>query len=78
MAVVKEFGADSELKTLYHVYSAVIVVGGFLWWMVPVVVFAVFSFEVWIGVAVALPCLVPILIAAVVTLYWIPKFYSTR
>jgi len=77
MAVVKEFGADSELKTLYHVYSAVIVVGGFLWWMVPVVVFAVFSFEVWIGVAVALPCLVPILIAAVVTLYWIPKFYSS-
>ena len=77
MAVVKEFGADSELKTLYHVYFAIVVVGGFLWWMVPVVVFAVFSFEVWIGVAVALPCLVPILIAAVVTLYWIPKFYSS-
>ena len=76
-SVVKEFGANSELKMLYLVYFAIVIVGGFLWWMVPVVVFAVFSFEVWIGVAVALPCLVPILIAAVVTLYWIPKFYSS-
>jgi len=76
-SVVKEFGANSELKMLYLVYFAIVIVGGFLWWMVPVVVFAVFSFEMWIGVAVALPCFVPILIAAGVTLYWIPKFYSS-
>jgi membrane protein YdbS with pleckstrin-like domain len=77
MSVVKEFGADSELKTLYLVYFAIVVVGGFLWWMIPVVVFVVFSFEMWIGVAVALSCFVPILIVAGVTLYWIPKFYSS-
>jgi len=77
MAVVKDFGADSELKRLYLVYFAIVVVGGFLWWMVPVVVFAVFSFEMWIGVAITLSCFVPILIVAGVTLYWIPKFYSS-
>jgi len=77
MPAVKEFGADSELKTLYLVYFAIVIVVGFLWWMIPVVVFVVFSFEMWIGVAVALSCFVPILIAAGVTLYWIPKFYSS-
>ena len=41
-SVVKEFGANSELKMLYLVYFAIVIVGGFLWWMVPVVVFAVF------------------------------------
>jgi len=77
MPVVKEFGADSELKMLYLVYFAIVIVGGFLWWMVPVVVFVGFSFEMWIGVAVALLCFVPILVAAGVTLYWIPKFCSS-
>ncbi|MCW3994067.1 MAG: PH domain-containing protein [Candidatus Bathyarchaeota archaeon] len=77
MAVVKEFGADSELKRLYQVYLVIVVVGGFLWWMVPVVVFVVLSFEMWIGVAVALSCFVPLLFAAGITLYWIPKFHSS-
>ncbi len=77
MAVVKEFGADSELKSLYLVYLAIVVVGGFLWWMVPVVVFVVLSYEMWIGVVVALSCFVPLLIATGITLYWIPKFYSS-
>jgi membrane protein YdbS with pleckstrin-like domain len=77
MPVVKEFGADSELKMLYLVYFAIVIVGGFLWWMVPVVVFVGFSFEMWIGVAVALLCFVPILVAAGVTLYWIPRFCSS-
>ena len=77
MPVVKEFGADSELKMLYLVYFAIVIVGGFLWWMVPVVVFVGFSFEMWIGVAVALLCFVPILVAAGGTLYWIPRFCSS-
>jgi len=77
MAVVKEFGADSELKRLYQVYLVIVVVGGFLWWMVPVVVFVVLSFEMWIGVAVALSCFVPLLFAAGITFYWIPKFHSS-
>lgn len=77
MAVVKEFGADSELKSLYLVYLGIVLLGGFLWWMVPVVVFVVLSFEMWVGVVVALSCFVPLLIATGITLYWVPKFYSS-
>jgi len=77
MAVVKEFGADSELKRLYLVYLAIVVVGCFLWWLIPVVVFVMLSREVWIGVSVGLSCFVPLLVAAGVTLYWIPKFHSS-
>ncbi len=77
MAVVKEFGADSELKSLYLVYLGIVLLGGFLWWMIPIVVFVVLSYEMWIGVVVALSCSVPLLFAAGITLYWIPKFYSS-
>ena len=77
MVVAKEFGADLELKSLYLVYLAIVVVGGFLWWMVPVVVFAVLSYEMWIGVVVALSCFGLLLIAVGITLYWIPKFHSS-
>lgn len=77
MTVVKEFGADSELKRLYLVYLAIVVAGGFLWWMVPVVVFVVLSYEMWIRVVVALSCFVPLLFVAGITLYWIPKFHSS-
>jgi membrane protein YdbS with pleckstrin-like domain len=77
MKVVKEFGTDLELKTLYYVYLAIVLLGGFLWWLVPVVVFVVLSFEAWIGVTVALSCFVPLLIATGTTLYWIPKFHSS-
>jgi len=77
MAVVKEFGADSELKSLYLVYLGIVLLGGFLWWMIPIVVFVVLSYEMWVGVVVALSCFVPLLIAAGATLYWVPKFYSS-
>jgi membrane protein YdbS with pleckstrin-like domain len=77
MAVVKEFGADSELKSLYLVYLEIVLLGGFLWWMIPIVVFVVLSYEMWIGVVVAVSCFVPLLIATGITLYWIPKFYSS-
>lgn len=77
MTVIKEFGADLELKRLYLVYLAIVVAVGFLWWMVPVVVFVVLSYEMWIGVVVALSCFVPLLIATGITSYWIPKFYSS-
>jgi len=77
MAVVKEFGADSELKRLYLVYLAIVVVGGFLSWIIPVVVFVMVSCEAWIGVAVALSCFVPLFVATGFTLYWIPKFHSS-
>jgi membrane protein YdbS with pleckstrin-like domain len=77
MRVIREFGADLELKTLYYVYLAIVLLGGFLWWLVPVVVFVVLSFGAWIGVTVALSCFAPLLIATGITLYWIPKFHSS-
>ena len=77
MAIVKEFGADSELKSLYLVYLGIVLLGGFLWWMIPIVVFAVLSYEMWVGVVVALSAFVPLLIATGIALYWIPEFYSS-
>jgi membrane protein YdbS with pleckstrin-like domain len=77
VGVVKEFGTDSELKTLYYVYFGIVLLAGFLWWLIPVVVFVVLSFEAWIGVTVTMSCFAPLLIATGITLYWIPKFYSS-
>ena len=77
MAVEREFGADSELKRLYQVYLGVVLVGGFLWWMVPVVAVVMLYVELWIGAVVALSFFVPLLIVAGLTLYWIPKFHAS-
>lgn len=77
MTVVKEFGADSAFKKLYQAYVAIALVGGFLWWMVPVVVTAMLSFGWQIGVIVAFSAFVPLLIVFGFILYWIPKFYSS-
>ena len=76
MAVIKEYGADIDLKKIYQVYLGIVLVGGFLWWMIPVVVIVMLSFEMWIGV-VALSSFVPLLIVVGVVLYWIPKFHSS-
>lgn len=76
MAVIKEYGANIDLKKIYQVYLGIVLVGGFLWWMIPVVVIVMLSFEMWIGV-VALSSFVPLLIAVGFVLYWIPKFHSS-
>ena len=39
VGIVKEFGTDLELKTLYYVYFGIVLLAGFLWWLIPVVVF---------------------------------------
>jgi len=77
MTVVKEFGADLDLKRLYLVYLGVVLLGGFLWWLIPVAIFVVLSFETWIGIVVALSSFVPLLITAAVTIYWISRFHSS-
>ena len=77
MTVEREFGADSELKMLYQVYLAVVLVGGFIWWMIPVVAVITLYVELWIGVTVALLSFGPLLIAAGIALYWIPKFHAS-
>lgn len=78
MTIEREFGADPDLKTLYQVYLAIVLLGGFLWWMIPAVAFVMLAFDMQIGVvAVALSSFVPLIIVAGFTLYWIPKFHSS-
>ncbi len=74
MTVEKEFGTDPDLKKLYQVYVAIIVMAGFLWWMIPVAAFVMLSLETSVGVVISLSLFAPIIIAAGVTLYWIPRF----
>ncbi|MDH5481799.1 MAG: PH domain-containing protein [Candidatus Bathyarchaeota archaeon] len=76
MTVEKEFGADPKLKKLYRAYLALVTIGVFLWWMIPVVAVA-FSFEMLTGVVAALVSFVPLLIAVAIALYWIPNFHSS-
>lgn len=76
MTVEREFGPDPEFKRLYQLYLATVVNGGFLWWLIPVVVF-LFSLETWIGVLAALFSFVPLIVASLITLYWISKFHSS-
>ena len=77
MTVEREFGADPDLKTLYQVYLAIVLFGGFLWWMIPVVAFVMLALEMPIGVVVALSSFVPLLIVVGFVLHWIPKFHSS-
>jgi hypothetical protein len=76
MRAEREFGADPDLKKLYRVYLALVLVCVFLWWMIPLVTF-LFFLQVWIGTVSALAFFVPLLIAFVVVSYWIPKFHSS-
>lgn len=78
MTVEKEFGADPELKKLYQIYLAIVLIGGFLWWMIPVVAFVIVSVEIeFFGVVVALSSFASLLIVVGFVLYWISKFYSS-
>ncbi len=77
MTVEKEFGADPDLKKLYQVYLATALIGGFLWWMIPVVAFVMLTFEFQIGVVAALSSFVPLAILIGFILYWISRFHSS-
>ena len=72
----REFGADVGLMGLYRIYLTLMLFGGFLWWMIPAVAYALF---VWFkaGVILALVFFVPVLTAAGIALFWIPRFCSS-
>lgn len=74
--MAKEVVADEKLKAVFQTYLLIVILAGFVWWMVPVVVLA-FLIDVWIGFATALSSFVPLIIAVAVVLYWIPRFYSS-
>lgn len=75
--VEREFGADPELKKLYHTYLVMVLFGGFLWWMIPVVTFVTITYAVDVGVILAVSFFLPLIIGVSITLYWIPKFQSS-
>lgn len=77
MGVKSEFAADPDLKKLYHVYLAIVLFAGFLWWIVPIVVAVFVYLPVWIGVVVAVSSIGPLIVVALVALYWIPRFHSS-
>jgi membrane protein YdbS with pleckstrin-like domain len=74
--MTKEVVADKELKKVFQMYLLIVILFGFVWWMIPVAALT-FLTDFWVGVAVALSSFVPIIIAVAVVLYWIPRFYSS-
>lgn len=76
MVVEREFGADIELKNLYHAYLSIVLLGGFLWWLIPGV-FVVFLVDAWIAAVVALSAFIPLIVVVIVAMSWIPKYYSS-
>jgi len=77
LGVYREFGADPELKSLYRAYALIAVVGGFLWWIIPLEVALTVLGELLAAEIVALAVLLPIIVALLVVLYWIPRFHSS-
>lgn len=76
MKLKKEFGADSRLRKLYQAYFGIVVIGGFLWWMLTVLAYA-FLVDLPVGFIAALAMFVPLLVLTAVVLYWIPLFHSS-
>jgi hypothetical protein len=74
--MTKEVVADEELKKVFQIYLLIVILFGFVWWMITVVALA-FLIAIWVGVAAALSSFVPLIIAISVVLYWIPRFYSS-
>jgi membrane protein YdbS with pleckstrin-like domain len=77
LGVHKEFGADPELKSLYRAYALIAVVGGFLWWIIPLEVALMVLGEPLAAGIVAFVVLLPVIVILLVALYWIPRFYSS-
>jgi len=73
----REFGADLALKSLYRAYALIVVLGGFLSWMVPLEVALLVLGKQFAAGILALAVLPPILIALAVALHWIPRFHSS-
>jgi membrane protein YdbS with pleckstrin-like domain len=76
MSVEKEFGASPKLEALYRTYLALVLVGGFLWWMIPLIAVA-FLFDLWVGALAVLSSFVLLSVPVAIVLFWIPLFRSS-
>ncbi len=77
IAVLKEFGADEELKTLYRLYLAFVLFLVFLWWLIPVVAIVAFMPELQIDIILSLVVIASFFVVAGFALYWIQRFHSS-
>ena len=77
MVVFEEFGADKELKSLYKTYASITIFGGFLWWVIPLVVILAFFIDLSVVAIIAISVFSPIVFVFGFTLYWIPKFHAS-
>ena len=72
----REFGADPELKKLYKTYLTILLVGGFIWWIIPITIY-LFAFSFWAGAIFTLVTIMPLSVSVILTLFWVPKFFSS-
>jgi len=77
LGVRREFGADPALKSLYRAYAFIAVVGGVLWWIIPLEVALTVLGEPLAARIVALAVLLPVFLVLLVALYWIPRFHAS-
>jgi membrane protein YdbS with pleckstrin-like domain len=77
LVVYNEFGADPKLKSLYRAYAVIALFGGFLWWVIPLIMALSFFGEHLAAGIVSLGGILPILAIFAVALYWIPKYHSS-
>jgi membrane protein YdbS with pleckstrin-like domain len=72
-----EFGVSLKLDRLYYAYLGLVILSGFVWWLVPLVFVYWFLISPFSTVIVILSGFVPLVIVTAVTLYWIPRFVSS-
>lgn len=77
MTIVKEFGADQELKSLFKLYLVIALFGLFLWWLIPAIIAVILFSELQVGLVATISTIASLFITVGFTLYWIPRFQSS-
>ena len=70
-----EFQPDPALKKVFQLYFLLVLLLGFLSWIVPIVVYVLLTEPIYTAVLSLL--LTPLLIVSLFILYWIPRYYRS-
>ncbi len=70
-----EFQPDPALKRIFQIYFLLVLLIGFLSWIVPIVVYVLLIEPVY-AAFLALP-LIPLLVVSLFIIYWIPRYYRS-
>jgi len=71
------FGSHPDLKKLYNTYLVLIVVLFFLSWITPVAVYGFLTLEPFYAVILATSLLLPTIVGAAFTAYWIQRYQAS-